>query len=220
MCSGVIDPDILSFVEYENSFKEKGWTVSKANKKLIGEWQKGNFFLFDNRAVRNERVDLLDTIENVIKQYGVDVILIDNLMTGLDMMQAAGSDKYEKQSQFVKALASIALKYNVLILLVAHKRKNNFSTNENDEVSGSGDIANLASLVIAYEKSDDVQPGNRLLKVSKNRLFGKVNTVGWEVMFDEKSKRITGINDDLFREYDWIAEEEFFDIDLEETPFS
>lgn len=55
------------------------------------------------------------------------MILIDNLMTAIDLDMEKGSDKYEKQSLFVKKIARIALQFNILILLVAHKRKNNFS---------------------------------------------------------------------------------------------
>jgi hypothetical protein len=104
---------------------------------------------------------------------------------------------------FVKKLARVALKYNALILLVAHKRKNNFSSNENDEVSGSGDITNLAMITIAYEKDKDIELSQRLCKVSKNRLFGKTNTEGYVLNYDEKSKRIYGSGDDLYRAYGW-----------------
>ena len=91
----------------------------------------------------------------------------------------------------------------MLILLVAHKRKNNFTTNENDEISGSGDISNLATVTIAYEKDKELTPGQRRLKVSKNRLFGRVETGGYVLDYDEKSKRIYGEGDDLWVDYGW-----------------
>jgi hypothetical protein len=102
---------------------------------------------------------------------------------------------------------------------VAHKRKNNFSTNENDEVSGSGDIANLALITIAYEKNKDLSSDQRLCKVSKNRLFGKVNTDGWILEFNEKSKRIYGAGDDVNIDYGWNKQNDGFCEAEEETPF-
>jgi len=120
----------------------------------------------------------------------------------------------------MKKLARLALKYNVIILLVAHKRKNNVSANENDEVMGSSDITNLALITIAYEKADYMvehkekvylNDGQRLLKVSKNRLFGKTETNGWIMDFDEKSKRVYGREGEraLNYSYGWCDEDEF-----------
>ena len=151
----------------------------------------------------DEKESLLEIVENVMMQYGVNVILLDNLMTALDLEPGKAFGKYDKQSLFVKRLARLALKYNALILLVAHKRKNNFTTNENDEISGSGDISNLAAITIAYEKDGELQPEQRRLKVSKNRLFGRVETEGYVLDYDEKSKRIYGIGDSLSVDYGW-----------------
>ena len=119
----------------------------------------------------------------------------------------------------MKKLARMALQYNVLILLVAHKRKNNFSTNENDEVSGTGDISNLASLVIGYSKDRELSNTYRRLTVPKNRLFGRINTEGFLVMYDERSKRIYGDNDNLNMEYGWSGQNGFSEIDQMNIPF-
>jgi len=180
------------------------YRISNTNRKLIEDWYRGKFFMFNNNDLDgNELTSLCELVEQVIMQYGVRVIFLDNLMTAIDLEQSNGSDKYERQSLFVKRLSRLALKYDVLIVLVAHKRKNNFSTNENDEVMGSSDITNLAMVTIAYEKNDELDPSQRLCKVSKNRLFGKVNTQGWKLEYDDKSKRIYGQNDDLHRVYSW-----------------
>lgn len=206
--------------EYQNRFGDKNFNISKINRELISDWYRGKYFLYDNRAIDgDEKESLVETIESVIMQYGVQVILLDNLMTAIDLEEVHGDDKYERQSLFIKRLSRIALKHNVLILLVAHKRKNNFSKNENDEVSGSGDITNLALITLAYEKDKDLDDSQRILKVSKNRLFGKVNTNGWILDFDEKSKRIYGYGDDVNHDFGWDKQFDGF-VDMEEeTPF-
>ena len=208
--------------EYQNKFGDTNFNISKTNRELISDWYRGKYFLYDNRAIDgDEKESLVGTIESVIMQYGVRVIMIDNLMTGIDLEDVNGDDKYDRQSQFVKRLSRIALKYNVLILLVTHKRKNSFTKDENDEVSGSGDISNLAIVTLAYEKDKDLDDSQRILKVSKNRLFGKVNTNGWILDFDEKSKRIYGYGDDLNHDFGLDKQSDgFVNMDLDmETPF-
>ena len=208
--------------EYQNKYGDRNYNISNTNRDLISAWYRGKYFLYDNRSIDgDEKESLAGTIESVIMQYGVQVILLDNLMTAIDLEEMHGDDKYERQSIFIKKLSRIALKHNVLILLVAHKRKNNFSKNENDEVSGSGDITNLALITIAYEKDKDLDDSQRILKVSKNRLFGKVNTDGWILNFDEKSKRIYGYGDDLNYSFGWDQKEAGFEQMeyCEETPF-
>lgn len=190
--------------EYRNQWGDSNYNISATNRQMIADWYRGRCFLYDSDTITGEEHESLTvTAEEVIKKYGVDVVLLDNLMTALDFEDVSACDKYDKQSLFVKRLARMARKHNALILLVAHKRKNNFSANENDEISGSGDISNLASITIAYEKDRELGSSQRRLKVSKNRLFGKTETGGYIMEFDEKSKRIYGQGDDLDYDFGW-----------------
>jgi len=208
-------------IEQDNKFGDKYRSISKTNKQLIGEWYRGKAFMYDNRIVEaDEKEDIIKTATDVIMQYGVRVILIDNLMTAIDLDVTHYADKYEKQSIFMKKLARIALRYDVLILLVAHKRKNNFSTNENDEVSGAGDITNLATVTISYGKDSELSSSQRRLRVSKNRLFGKINTAGYVLDYDERSKRIYGIQDDVNKQLGWDKSDGFVDVENLEIPFN
>ena len=188
--------------EYQNRWGDKGYNITDANKKLISQWYKDKIDIYDNASLDDsEDTSIIKIIEDMINRYLVDVILLDNLMTALDLDTIRESDKYEKQSRFLKKLTRITLKYKVLIILVAHKRKNNFSKNANDEISGSSDISNLASVVLGYDKDDDLQEEQRMLTLSKNRLFGK--TGSWIMEYDERSKRVYGERDDVNKEYSW-----------------
>lgn len=197
---------------HQNKWGDRSYKVSKTNRRLIADWYREKCLLYDNRIVDgDEREGLLEITESVIMQHGADVILLDNLMTALDLSQGRGAfDKYDRQSIFVKSLARLALKYDALILLVAHKRKNGFNTNENDEISGSGDISNIATVTVSYERDKDLKQDQRRLKVSKNRLFGKVETDGYIVSYDERSKRIYGDGDDPMFDYGWNRENDGF----------
>lgn len=206
--------------DFENRWGDKGYRVSKTNKAEIAAWYRDRCFLYDNSIIDgDEKESLITTTENVIMQYGVDVVLLDNLMTAIDLEESRGSDKYERQSLFVKKLARMALRHGAWIILVAHKRKNNFSTNENDETSGSADIINLASIVISYGKDSEISESQRLCKVSKNRVFGKTCTTGYTLNYDERSKRIYGDGDNLHKEYGWYKGDGFV-VPNEETPFN
>lgn len=208
--------------EYQNEWGDRNYGISKNNKRLISNWYDERCYLYDANCIDGEEQDsIIEVTENVIMQYGVNVILLDNLMTAIELETIMGKDKYDRQSAFAHKLAAIALRHDVLIILVAHKRKNNFSTNENDEIAGSSDIANLGTVTISYDKDDKLEPSQRRCKISKNRLFGKVETTGYILEYDEKSKRIYGKGDDVNIEYDWnIVTNGFEPMDVnEENPF-
>ena len=199
--------------------------ITNPNQKLINDWYREKAFIYDNRIVEDdEQEDLLKTITQAIMQYGIKVILIDNLMTAMYIDEKQGSDKYDQQGRFVRALTKIALQYDCLILLVAHRRKNSFTTDANDEVSGSGDITNLAGMVLSYDRGTEkegLRPDQRKLIIAKNRLFGKINLNGIVLDYDEKSKRIYSNDDELIREYGWNVDSDGFQKvdELEEIPF-
>ena len=181
----------LHIISTKTKFGDEKYFISSTNENLISEWYKGRMFIYDDGLVDDETEGLLTTIENIINQYGCDVILIDNLMTGLDLEKFDKSDKYEKQSMFVKRVVALAKAYNVCVMLVAHKR-------------------NLGMITLTYERGNktDLESGSmnddqRRLKLSKNRLFGTLDTKGWILDFEPKSRRIYGQNDDPNIEYGW-----------------
>ena len=178
--------------------------ISANNKAMIDDWYRERAYIYDNRIIEDdEREDLLKTIESAVMQYGIRIVLLDNLMTAMYLDEVKSSDKYDRQGRFVRQLTKIALRHDVLILLVAHRRKNGFSTDANDEISGSGDITNLAGITLSYERKNELEPSQRNLIVAKNRLFGKINTNGIILDYDEKSKRIYTSAKELDVVYGW-----------------
>ena len=96
------------------------------------------------------------------------------------------------------------MQYNVIILLVAHRRKSQGTLDINDEISGSGDITNLAGVVISYDRNDDENiRAERLLRLTKSRLIGKLDFNGIPLSYDERTKRIFGESDDLYKDFSW-----------------
>ena len=201
--------------KYVNELGYTEYRPSDANTKTIRSWLHGKLFVFDSKML-NERVGLLEAMANAITRYGVRVLLLDNLMTALSLEEKT-ADKYEMQGIFTQRLASMALQYNVLIILVAHKKKG-MTSDELDDISGSSDISNLATTAISYARDKEIADYQRSLRLIKNRLFGKVNYSGWIMDYDVKSTRIYGDGDNPGRDYGWYKSE-FEEADQNELPF-
>ena len=210
--------------EGKNQWGDPIYYISKTNNMLISEWYRGRLFVYDSESddIEDEEESLVKTVREVIMRNGVRVVILDNLMTAIDLEPVKGDDKYERQSKFVKKLARLGRKFNALIILVAHKRKTGAiaEIDENDAVSGSADITNLALVTLSYCKDKELEPNQRLLKVSKNRLFGRVCPQGWVMSYDEKSRRIFKQGDDPNYETGWTSDEDNnSDIEQMELPW-
>jgi hypothetical protein len=178
-------------------------TITKSTVDKISEWYRNKAFIYDNNVIEdNEMDDLLQIIEKSIMQYGIKLVCIDNLMTALDV--AMSDDLYRAQSKFVGKLAKMAKQYEVVIILVAHPRKQSLELT-NDDVSGSSDITNRVDIVMNYTTKKDMPPDERILTITKNRLTGKITKAGEgiKLYFHEGSKRIYGEKDNLYKVYGW-----------------
>lgn len=167
----------------------------------IDAWIDEKLWLYDVDSLfkcsENELSGLLEIIEQAILQYECRVILIDNLMTALDIVDPENvlQNKYEAQAHFVRKLAEIGRNYKVAIILVAHKRKNGNSGDTNDEISGSSEITNYSTMIINYSKytaseiANGNKPTDRKMSVTKERLKGG-SANSFNVTFEPNSKRI------------------------------
>ena len=181
----------------------------KVNK--ISEWYRDRAYLFDNQSTEDDELgDLLEIIEKAVQQYGVQLLLLDNLMTALDVGMSV--DLYRAQSKFMDKLVKIAKRQQVAVILVVHPRKNSFGADDNDSVSGSADITNKVDVVMTYKRGKDLPENERILAVSKNRLTGKLATgeKALTLYYDEASKRISDNTGDFTRCYGWEADKDGF----------
>ncbi len=175
----------------------------------IDNWVRNRFFLYDNNSIYDEEMeDLLKTISDAVMQYGINLVVIDNLMTALD--EDMSVNEYGAQAKFVKKLARMAKKYEIVIILIAHPKKNKFTTDENDAVSGSSKITDAADLVFTFKRGKDDEVNGtdtRFLSCSKNRWFGKFTRGEGEQMFyNDRSMRITDRYGDVNKMCGWELE--------------
>ena len=140
-------------------------------------------------------------------------------MTAMYMDSSSNLSLNEKQTEFMQTLARISKSRQVLIILVAHQRKNNANFNGNDEIAGSSNITNLAAITMRYESDRELEPNQRKLVVMKERAFGRKCNEGYVLDYDEKSRRIYGHGDDVNKEYGWCPPDQFDDAIPGEIPF-
>ena len=109
------------------------------------------------------------------------------------------------------------MKYNVVVVLVAHPRKSKTEF-ENDDVSGSADITNKVDVVMAYARAKEEDQCSSKLTIAKNRLTGKLamGDKAVELLYSEKSKRISSYKSGK-RIYGW--QKDFEETDDFDAPF-
>lgn len=201
-----------------NLYGDMEYSMSNDVVEKISAWYRGRAYIYDNNWIPDgdETESLPQTIEKAIVQYGIRMVCIDNLMTAMDAVND-NAQLNLAQSNFVGKLKKIAVKYNIVIILVAHPRKsqNDFS---NDDVSGSSDITNKVDVVMSYQRVDDAKDGhNGKLLITKNRLTGKyaIGDNAIPLLYSDMTKRITEPGS-IQRHYGWeddfepTEEEEFF----------
>jgi twinkle protein len=177
----------------------------------INNWLADSAYIYDNDYVADNMPTLLQTIIKSICQYNVRFICIDNLMTAIEYDSA--SELYRKQSEFVRELKSIASKYNVCILLVAHPRKESNGDNkhfQNDDISGSADITNRVDTVMVYSRAKPTKEckspnWDSEVIVTKNRLTGRLinDNASVKLVYSTASKRIMQLGDTTVKAYNW-----------------
>lgn len=176
----------------------------------LNAWYRDKIFLYDNSIIDDEETDdLLSVVEEAIKKYDAKFICLDNLMTAIDV--GMNEDLYRAQSKFVGRLAQIAKSYNVVVLLVAHPRKTREGFT-NDDVSGSADITNKVDVVMSYCRINAEDENERQLKITKNRLTGKLTSEKNDIRlyYSELSKRIVGCDRNFGKIYSFRKDENGF----------
>lgn len=199
-----------------NEYGENDYWLKNKTVETINNWYSQRAYIFDNNVIldelstdskkneQGEDITLLGVIQKVVCRYGVKLVLIDNLMTALDVEPSG--DLYRAQSEFVKKVKAIAVKLDIAVIIIAHpKKEQNKDELDNDSVSGSSDITNAVDVVITYSgnRGADKETYQSLIGITKNRLTGRklLGDQRVKVRYSEKSKRIICDNDDANKTY-------------------
>ncbi len=144
----------------------------------------GRLFLLDTQEEIGPDV-LLEAFEYLARRYGVETFIIDSL---LRINLGGGLDWLEKQKEFMNRLTQFALTFEAHLHLVAHPRKGSSDGAKIDKVdiSGSGDISNIAFNVVSIRRLEREEDPGAVLEVMKNRELGRLGAVS--LTFDEHRK--------------------------------
>ena len=194
--------------------------LDNLDSQTCGNWYKKRLFAYDDSDLEDDEDEigsLYEIMEEAIIQKNCEMLLIDNLMTAMEEEADTNEALYRKQSQFIGRLAKMARRFKVIIIVVAHPRKTIAANLSNDDVSGSADITNKASIVLTYSRithnGEEPDPSVRALTVTKNRLTGKLGSL--KVYYSDDSKRIS----DISGQNDKVYISRLIDIEEAEIPF-
>lgn len=204
--------------------KEDNTRYYKANKyavKEIKEWLQGKLFIYDTR--RGNDINLLISYMRVLNHKGVNVFILDNLMKLTDL--SVKDNENLMQTNIVSALKDFADKTNSIVHLVAHAKKT-FNLNvapTEDDISGSGNITNLADYVTCIHRLyDEDRQHDAEIYLYKNRPAGKELRYPKQVrlLFSEDRKRYYVSSKELDRDFGYNKNPKFAQVEMEETdPF-
>ena len=153
------------------------------------DWYKDRIFVYDNDK-DHTATTILSKMEELARKKGVKVFVIDNLM--MVDLECGIDGLWQKQKEFIIKLVNFANKFNVLIHLVAHPRKVEAIRRLTKlDISGSGDITNLAHYVMAIHR---VTPKEKE-GIPDNKGGYKVEPIQYDCILDLFKNRITGTQD-------------------------
>lgn len=127
------------------------WYITEEKEKEIKEKFANNLFIYSNKAKRD--IDtMIDAMESCHKEQGARFFVIDNMIS----IDNISSNVFAEQTAITEKIRTFALNYKVIVLLVAHQRKNEKGSFLIDiqDVAGSQNISNKAYNVIAQYRTD------------------------------------------------------------------
>lgn len=161
-------------MEYESRSGAKYYQIPGDIKKTIDNYYDKKWFLYRDDW-SNKVEDLMSSMEDSVRKYGVKLLIIDNLMS-IDL-GANENSMLLKQTEYINLLIKFAMKYQVAVILVAHPRK--LPSGEDVglyDLSGSANIINLAHRSLALRRVDREKEKSSYdvcLTVLKDRMCGR-----------------------------------------------
>lgn len=126
-----------------------------------------NFFFFNYEKVKSLK-DIEDAIENQIQETHFDVLVLD-AYNKIEVEKSKDEIETEFISKILDKLCETAIKYNIIVILVAHPRK--MEWNKSDKVAQCPTAYDINGSANFYNKSDYV------LAVHRDRQKDEVVTI-------------------------------------------
>ena len=209
--------------EYVDEYGQERYGVKEYGGQLVDSWAQNKLFIF-NDDCKPTLKNLVGAITNLNKEYGVRLVVLDNLMTMIT--DNFITDKNQRQTEIVSCFKNLAKKLGIAIILVAHANKESSKQKEPHlfDISGASEIANLADYVIKTmrkkeTKADGSEIEGTCLFVSKNRITGEQG-MAIKTYFNEKRRRFcTDYGNEIEENYGYNVDESFEQVSSDDIPF-
>lgn len=148
--------------------------------KLINEWMQDLHICSKYKNDLSDFDNIFELFQEYVKKEKIDLIVLDNLMSLVDSTQ---SEMNAKQSKFMKKCSSLAKAANIPIILIAHPNATANKGKKMDyyQISGTGDIPNLADVIIQIIKDPtnnlDEKIADGMIGILKNRYGEKYDDI-------------------------------------------
>lgn len=190
------------------------YTVNDKAIEKINEYYRGRWFVYKDDWENNIDI-LIDSMTDSIRKFGTKLLLLDNMMT---MLSDSSENELREQTSVIKKLITLAQKYSVAIILVAHPRKlSQTSTVGMYDIAGSSNIANLAHRTLGLRRvTQDEKDGNDqnsnlkpelkkydvVVNIIKDRMRGR-SSISHGLYYDTVSRRFYSTQEEFDKQYDW-----------------
>lgn len=193
------------------------WKVKHDAQAEIANYYRGKLFVYKD-GHDNKISSILQSMEDVVRKYGVKLLLVDNL-TAVNL-ECSDESKYQKQAEFIQSLIAFAKKYSVSVCCVVHPHKlTEMRRLTKMDVQGVSAVIDLAHRIISlYRVSESDKRGELnyrgdgykkqpipydvVCDVLKDRMMGYEGySVG--LFYDRPSRRFFTSYEDLDYRYDW-----------------
>ena len=203
--------------EYKDKNSSSYYRVTPEAKREINNFYKGRWFVYRDDCP-NKLDDLIASMTDVVRKYGVKLLVLDNMMT-IDM-EANADNEFLKQTETIKTLIHFCTVYNVAVVLVAHPRKvQNPSEPSLYDISGSSNVVNLVHRtiwlrrvpikekqgVLTFHGEEWEIPPNKydmMFCILKDRIRGRAN-FQYGLYYDEPSRRFFSNVKEFEHNYQW-----------------
>jgi len=186
----------------QSQYSDNSYYVKLSVSEKIDMWLKDSLYIYNN-DYGNNFIEVLEHLEKHIKDNGIDLIVLDNLMSMNILMLEGGV--YEKQNQFILELTSFVKRMNVHLILVAHPRKS-VSFLRKTDISGSGDLANAVDNIFIVHRvnNDFVRTSGEYYGSQKASEY-----FGYDNVIECCKNRDLGVQDEMFGVFFEVSSKRF-----------
>ena len=200
------------------------YDVTSHGEYSIRQWIKNKLFIYSEDS-RSSVDNISVSIEYLARTKDVKLFVLDNMMT----VDNSGLEELDKQKRLAKKLKSLARKYRICIILVAHpKKKGDKDKYHMHDVSGASEVVNLADYELILTRNIKVDSNTNdvsditKIGILKNRTTGKQG-ISRRLNFDDMRKRFWIDDRDKIKDYgyDKVDQVSFVELDdvANDVPF-